>query len=180
VPPVFLDLYIDGRHHAPIARPIAPVGNNLIALVGTNRFAYTVAPGESLQAAVAGLAWAINANGRAQITAKAVSDRIEITARQPLGTDGLPHRIAVHVEPGFGRGEYLGGQVGTDRLVVADGVGRAAAAFHFGSARQYEIEYPLDLSGLKPGAHVLTVVVRDGTAVQAQSQADLPILIPER
>jgi hypothetical protein len=58
--------------------------------------------------------------------------------------------------------------------------GRAAVALHLGSARSYELEYPFDLSGLSPGAHTLTLVVRDGTAVQCQSQATLPFIIPPR
>ena len=179
-PPVFLDLYIDGRHHAPVARPFAPVGNDLVAQIGSQRFAYTVAPGEDLFAAVAGLAWAINAKGGGQITATAKSDRIEITARSPLGEDGEPLPVSVTTEQGFAPALYIGGSAGTDRLRVADGTGRAAAAFHFGTTRAYEIEYPLDVSVLEPGPHTLTLVVRDGTAMHCQSQTDLPIRIPSR
>lgn len=173
-PPVFIDLYLNGRHHAPVARPFAPVGNDLVARIGTNRFDYTVAPGEDLFAAVAGLAWAVNAKGGGHITASAKADRLEISARQPLGDDGNALPFSVSTEQGFANGLYIGGAAGTDRLVVADGIGRAAAAFHLGTTRSYEIEYPLDLSSLEPGAHTLTVVVRDGTAMQCQSQADLP------
>jgi uncharacterized protein (TIGR03790 family) len=179
-PPVFLDLYIDGRHHAPVARPLAPVGNDLVAQIGTNRFVYTLAPGEDLFAAAAGLAWAVNYKGAGQITAKAHADRVEVSVRNPLGDDGQPLPFAVSTEKGFAQARYIGASAGTDRLVVAEGVGRAAAALHLGDARSYEIEYPLDLSKLDPGPHVLTAVVRDGTAVQAQSQADLPFRIPLR
>lgn len=177
-PPVFLDLYIDGRFHAPIARPFAPVGNNLIAQIGTNRFAYTIAPGEDLFAAVAGLAWTINYKGAGQITASARADRIEITVRAPLGEDGQPLPFSVGSEQGFAPALYIGGTAGTDRLCVADGVGYAAAAFHLGSTRSYDIDYPLSLSTLKPGPHLISIVVRDGTAMQCQSQADLPFRIP--
>jgi uncharacterized protein (TIGR03790 family) len=179
-PPVFLDLYVDGRHHAPIARPFAPVGNELIAQVGTHRFAYTIAPGEDLFAAAAGLAWAINTRGRGQITAKAKADRVEISVRQPLDADGQPLPFAVTAEQGFASALYIGAAAGTDRLVLEDGTGRAAATLHLGATRAYEIEYPVDLSGLAPGPHVLTVVVRDGTAMQCQSQTDLPFRIPPR
>ena len=179
-PPVYLDLYLDGRHHAPIARPFAPVGNELVAQVGTNRFAYVVAPAEDLYAAAAGLAWAINAGGAGQITASAKADRVEIAVRQPRGADGLPLPFAVSVEKGFAAAVYLGAQAGTDRLVLDGDVGRAAATLHLGDARAYDIEYPLDLSALPPGPHVLTLVVRDGTAMQCQSQTDLPFRIPER
>jgi hypothetical protein len=112
-PPVFLDLYIDGRHHAPIARPFAPVGNDLVAHIGTNRFAYTVAPGEDLFAAVAGLAWAVNAKGGGRFTAKAIADRIEVTVREPLGDDGEPLAFSISAEQGFANGLYIGGTAGT-------------------------------------------------------------------
>lgn len=178
-PPVFLDLYLDGRHHAPVARPIAPVGNDLVAQIGTNRFVYTVAPGEDLFAAAAGLAWAVNYKGAGHVTASARADRLEFSVRQPRGDDGEPLPFAVSVEQGFAKARYLGAVAGTDRLVLDGDTGRAAATLHLGDARAYEIEYPLDVSKLAPGPHVLTVVVRDGTAVQAQSQADLPFRIPE-
>ncbi len=176
-PPVFVDLYLDGRHHAPVARPFAPVGNELAVRVGTNRFAYTVAPGEDLVAAVAGLAWAVNAGGAGQITADAHADRLEITARQPLDEQERPLAFSVSAEQGFGPSLYIGGRAGTDRLIVDEGRGRAAALFHLGAARSYTIEYPLNLSSLEPGPHVLTAVVRDGTAVQCQSQANLPFVL---
>ena len=179
-PPVYLDLYVDGRHHAPVTRPFAPVGNVLVAQVGTNRFAYTVAPGEDLFAAAAGLSWAINSQGSSQITASPKSDRIEISVRAPLGEDGQPLPFSIAAEQGFAPALYVGAVAGTDRLVVADGVGRAAARLHLGSTRAYDIEYPLDLSAFEPGCHVLTLVVRDGTAMQCQSQAELPFRIPPR
>ena len=179
-PPVFLDLYIDGRHHAPVARPFAPVGNELAAQIGTNRFVYAVAPGEDLFAAVAGLAWAVNYKGAGRITATAKADRLEISARDPLGEDGQPLPVSIGIEQGFATALYIGGTAGTDRLVVDGDTGRAAAAFHLGTTRAYDIDYPLNLAALEPGAHVLTVVVRDGTAMQCQSQTDLPLRIPER
>lgn len=176
-PPVFLDLYLDGRHHVPVARPFAPVGNGLIAQVGTNRFAYPVAPGEDLFAAVAGLAWAVNANGAGQITASAKADRLDITARQPMDANGQPLEVSATTELGFGKALYIGGAAGTNRLIVEDGIGRASALFHLGTTRAYDIDYPLDLTQLTPGPHTLTAVVRDGTAVQCQSQADLPFVV---
>ena len=179
-PPVFLDLYLDGRLHAPVVRPFIPVGNDLVAQIGTNRFSYTVAPGEDLFAAAAGFAWAINYAGAGQITASAKSDRIEISARQPLGEDGQPLPFSVSTEQGFANAVYIGATAGTERLVLDGDVGRAAAALHLGNARTFEIEYPLDLSALEPGPHVLTLVVRDGTAMQCQSQAELPFRIPAR
>ena len=179
-PPVFLDLYVDGRHHAPIARPFAPVGNEIAAQIGTNRFAYVVAPGEDLFAAAAGLAWAVNSKGAGRITASAKADRIEISARDPMGPDGQPLPFSVAVEQGFAPGLYLGAVAGTDRLVVADGAGRAMASLHLGHARAYEIDYPLDLSGFAPGPHILTLVGRDGTAMQCQAQTELPLAIPAR
>lgn len=40
--------------------------------------------------------------------------------------------------------------------------------------RAYEVDYPLNLATLAPGMHTLTVVARDGTAVQCQSEVTLP------
>ena len=179
-PPVFLDLYLDGIHHAPVARPFAPIGNRLVAEIGTNSFDYSVAPGEDLFAAVAGLAWAINSKGGGNVTAKATADRIEIAVRSPLGPGNEPLAFAVSAHRGFAPDLHLDGLAGTDRLLVEDGLGRAAASFHLGSAREFEIEYPLDVSSLEPGSHVLTLVVRDGTAMQCQSQFDLPFRVPPR
>ena len=177
-PPVTIDLFLDGRHWAPIARPFAPVGNDLAVQIGTNRFAYTLAPGEDLFAAAAGLAWAINARGGGQITASAKSDRVEISVRQPLDENGQPLAVSAAAEQGFANALYVGLRAGTDRLVAEEGTGRAAVAVHLGATRAYEIEYPLDLSAVAPGHHVLTVVVRDGTAMQCQSQTDLPFRVP--
>lgn len=179
-PPVFLDLYLDGRHHAPIVRPFAPVGNDLIAQIGTNRFIYTIAPGEDLYAATAGLAWAINSKGGGQITASAKSDRLEVSVRAPLGEDGQPLPFSVGSERGFAQALYIGATAGLDRLRVTEGTGRAAATLHLGTTPTYEIDYPLDLATLEPGPHTISVVVRDGTAMQCQSQADLPLRIPPR
>ena len=179
-PPVFLDLHVDGRHHAAIARPFAPVGNEIAVQVGPDRFTYVVAPGEDLFAAAAGLAWAVNSKGGGRITASAKADRVEVSVREPLGTDGQPLPFAVSVAQGFAPGLYLGAVAGTDRLVVADGAGRGLVSLHLGNARNYEIEYPFDLSALAPGPHVLTFVVRDGTAMQCQAQAEVPLVIPAR
>ena len=179
-PPTFLDLYVDGLYRAPIARPFAPVGNEIALQVGGDRFVYVAAPGEDLYAVAAGLAWAVNSKGAGRITASAKADRVEITVREPLGPDGQPLPFAASVAQGFASGLYLGAVAGTDRVVVADGAGRALVLLHLGNARAYEIEYPFDLSALEPGPHVLTFVARDGTAMQCQSQAELPFVIPER
>ena len=179
-PPVFLDLYVDGRFQAPIARPFAPVGNEIALQIGADRFAYVVAPGEDLFAAAAGLAWAVNSKGNGRVTANAKADRVEVSVREPLGPDGQPLPFVVSVAQGFAPGTYLGATAGTDRLVVADGAGRGMVSLHLGSTRTYEIEYPFDLSALAPGPHLLTFVVRDGTAMQCQSQVELPLTIPER
>ncbi len=179
-PPVFLDLYIDGRHSAPIARPFAPVGNDLFVQIGPHRFVYTVAPGEDLAAATAGLAWAINSKGRRAFTASARSDRLEVSVESPLDDQQQPLSFSVGSEKSFAKALYIGIRAGTEALRIGkDGVGRAAATLHLGDARSYEIPYPVDLSPLTPGYHTLTVVVRDGTAMQCQSRADLTIRIPE-
>jgi len=179
-PPVFLDLYLDGKHQTPITRPFAPVGNDLFAQVGDQRFSYTVAPGEDLFAATAGLAWAINAKGLGKITASVRADRIDLSVNKPLDKDKQPLAFSVGSKKGFAKALYIGAQAGTDTLRIGeDGIGRATATLHLGTIRSFEVPYPVDLSPLTPGFHTLTVVVRDGTAMQCQSQADLTIRIPE-
>lgn len=179
-PPVYLDLYLDGRHHAPIARPLAPVGNEVAVHIGTNRYTYTIAPGEDLYAATAGLAWAINTQSRGRVIAKSKADRIELSVAAPLDETGHPLPFSTSAEQGFAPALYIGITTGTTHLVMDDNVGRAAATLHLGATRAYELEYPIDLSDLSPGLHTLTLVVRDGTAMQCQSQANLPFVIPPR
>jgi len=178
-PPVFLDLYIDGKHKAPITRPFAPVGNTLFAQVGEQRFTYTVAPGEDLFEATAGLVWAINSKGRGTLTASARADRLDLSVQAPLDKDGKPLAFSVGSDKGFAKAVYIGAKAGTDTLQIGeDGIGRAGATLHLGDARSFEIPYPVNLSSLEPGYHTLTVVARDGTAMQCQSQAELPLRIP--
>jgi len=178
-PPVFLDLYVDGKHKAPITRPFAPVGNNLFAQVGEQRFTYTVAPGEDLFEATAGLVWAINSKGRGTLTASARADRLELSVQSPLDKDGKPLSFSIGSDKGFAKALYIGGKAGTDTLQIGeDGIGRAGATLYLGDARSYEIPYPVNLSAFEPGYHTLTVVVRDGTAMQCQSQTELPLQIP--
>jgi uncharacterized protein (TIGR03790 family) len=180
MPPVFLDLYVDGKHQAPIARPFAPVGNDLFAQVGSQQFTYTIAPGEDLFAATAGLAWAINSKGLGKITASARADRIDLSVATPLDKDKQPLAFSVGSKKGFAKAIYIGAAAGTDTLRVGeDGIGRATVTLHLGDIRSYEVPYPVDLSPLAPGFHTLTVVVRDGTAMQCQSQAELPLRIPD-
>ncbi len=147
--------------------------------IGPTRFTYTVAPAENLFAAAAGLAWAVNSKGRGQITASARADRIEVSVHQPLDSKDKPLAFSVGSEKGFAKALYIGATAGTlDLQVSEDGMGRAAAALHLGTTRTYELKYPLNLSFLEPGFHSLTIVVRDGTAMQCQSQTTLPFRIP--
>jgi hypothetical protein len=178
--PAYVDLYVDGRLAAPILRPAAPAGNQLAVEVGTNRFSRLVARGESLAAAVAGLSRTINQEGGGIISATNCSDRLVVTTQQPLGPAAEPLEFSVETEQGAAQGLHIGAVAGTDHVVVEGALGRAAATFHLGDAPSLEIEHPVDLSALEPGAHVITVVVRDGSAVQCQAQADLPIIIPSR
>ena len=55
------------------------------------------------------------------------------------------------------------------------GEGHTSLYLHLGSVSHYAFDYPLDLSSLSPGSHVIGLVVRDGTAVQAQSLAELQV-----
>jgi hypothetical protein len=155
-------------------------GNDLLVRVGDRTFTYTVAPDEDLYRAAAGLAWAVNSRGAGRVKARAVSDRIELTVRDPLDPDtGVPHPVAVSAECGFAKNLCIGLRTGTPRLVIDEttGEGRACLFLHLGSAESYTFEYPLDLSALPPGPHTVGLVVRDGTAVQAQSQTELPVEI---
>lgn len=182
-PPVHLDLYIDGKFVRPVVRPLALTGNDLLVRVGDRTFSYTVAPDEDLYRAAAGLAWAVNSRGGGSVKARAVSDRVELTVRDPLDpATGAPLEVAVSAERGFAKSLNLGIRAGTPRLVVDEttGEGRALLFLHLGSADRYAFDYPLDLSPLQPGTHLIGLVVRDGTAVQAQSQTELPVEVIPR
>ena len=182
-PPVYLDLYIDGKFVRPVTRPLSPTGNDLLVQIGGESFSYTIAPDEDLYRATAGLAWAINSRGNGRIKALAVSDRIELTVRDPLdASTGKPLPVRVSADCGFGKALYIGIRSGVPRLVVdeATGEGHACLFVHLGSAENYVFEYPLDLSGLTPGPHTVGLVVRDGTAVQAQSLTEFPVEILSR
>lgn len=177
-PPVWLDLYVDGRHHAPVARPIAPVLNRLSATIGdTNTFAYTVAPGESLVEAVAGLAWAVNRHGSGRFKATASGDRLEVSATAPRDAGGAPLAFSAATRKGAAEALYIGVSPGrTDLAVGEDGIGRAAALFHLGTVPSYEIEYtPSFSAAIPPGDHVLSFVARDGSARQASASLDIPV-----
>ena len=177
-PPVYLDLYIDGKFVRPVVRPLAPTGNDLVVQIGGETFSYTVAPGEDLYRAAAGLAWAVNSRGAGRIKARAVSDRVEITVSAPLDPEtSAPLPVAASAERGFAKDLYLGLRAGAPALVVDEttGEGHACIFVHLGSAENYAFEYPLDLSALPPGPHTIGLVVRDGTAVQAQSLTELPV-----
>jgi uncharacterized protein (TIGR03790 family) len=179
-PPVYLDLYLDGKYVRPVTRPLSPTGNDLLVQIGDESFSYTVAPDEDLYRATAGLAWAVNSRANGRVKAKAVSDRIELTVPDPLdpGT-GRPLPVRVSADRGFGKNLYIGLRTGTPQLVVDEttGEGHACLFVHLGSASAYAFEYPLDLSALPPGPHTIGLVVRDGTAVQAQSLAEFPVEI---
>ena len=181
-PPVWLDLYVDGRHHAAVARPIAPVLNRISVAVGpSNAFSYTVAPGESLVEAVAGLAWAVNRHGFGRFKAAASGDRLEIAVTSPLGDDGKPLAFSVSARKGAAEALYIGAVPGRAGLSVGeDGIGRAAALFHLGTVPSYEIEYtPSFSASIPPGDHVLSFVARDGSARQVPSSLDIPVRILE-
>jgi hypothetical protein len=180
-PPVYLDLYVDGRHYTPVTRPLPPTGNDLVVQIGTNVFSYTVAPGEELAAAAAGLAWAINHDGRGRFTAAAHSDRVDIAVRNPLDEHDAPLAISAHAEKGFAKSLNIGVSAAAKQLEPAeDGIGRAGLTLHLGSSRSYEFDYPVDVTGFEPGEHTFSFVVRDGTAMQCQSQTNWSFQIPSR
>ena len=182
-PPVYLDLYLDGKFVRPVVRPLALTGNDLLVRVGDRTFTYTVAPDEDLYRAAAGLAWAVNSRGGGAVKARAVSDRVELTVRDPLDpASGIPQEVSVSAERGFAKSLNVGIRSGAPALVVdaATGEGRATLFLHLGSASRYAFDYSLDLSSLAPGPHVIGLVVRDGTAVQAQSLTEFPVEVLPR
>lgn len=174
-PPVFLDLYLDGRHFAAATRPVVPTGNDLVLEIGTNRYSYTVAPGEDLFRATAGLAWAVNANAHHTATASETSDRILLTVRNPLDDEGRPLRIAAHAEKGFANSLCIDARAATEELVVdpATGQGNAMVFVSLGHRRSFSLDYSLNLTLVPPGPHVLSLLVRDGSAVQTPAWTSL-------
>ena len=174
-PPAFLDLYLDGRPYATVLRPVVPTGNDLVLEIGTNRYSYTVAPGEDLFRATSGLAWAVNANSHHTATASETSDRILLTVPQPLDENGTPLRISARAEKGFAKSLNLDVRAATEELVVdpATGQGRAMVFVTLGNRRWFSFDYAVDVSQLPSGPHVLSLLVRDGSAVQTPAWTSL-------
>jgi len=176
--PVHVAMYVDGRFHAVVAQPIAPLLNELVATIGEDEFRYAVAPGEMAGEAVAGLAWSIQRHSRGKYRARAFSDRLEVTAvAAPAGGEEIP--FAVSVEQGRGEGLYMEARALSDTLVeTSPGTFEACALFSLGSVGEFELSYPADLSGLERGKHVASFVVRDGSALEAAGRTDCVIRIP--
>lgn len=175
--PVHVAMYVDGRFHAVVAKPVAPTLNELVVTIGEDEFRYAVAPGEMTGEAVAGIAWAIQRNSRGKYKAKAFSDRLEVTARAAAADPPVP--FAARVEQGRGEGLYMEARALSSSLVeTAPGVREACALFSLGSVGEFEISYPADLSSVERGKHVASFVVRDGSALEAAGRCDWPIRVP--
>jgi len=177
-PPVYLDLYIDGRHYTPMARPIGAGGNELEAEVAGERFRYTVQREDDLYGAAEGLAWAIRNGSGGRVRARAHGDSVSVSL---AGAESVP--VSVRVSPGLAPAARMGARVATPGgRTVEETPGRQGAEIRLcmGAVDAYPLRYPLDLSFLERGAHVLTVVARDGSAVQAQGQASVTVLVGAR
>lgn len=175
--PVHVAMYVDGRFHAVVARPVAPLLNELVVTVGEDEFRYAVAPGEMTGEAVAGIAWSIQRHGGGKYKARAFSDRLEVTAQVPSGAPPVP--FSARVEQGRGEGLYMEARALSDALVeTAPGVREACALFSLGGVGEFEIAYPADLSGLPRGKHVVSFVVRDGSALEAAGRCDRLVRTP--
>lgn len=177
-PGVYADLYIDGRHYTPMARPLSAAGNEIRVRIGREEFRHTIGRDEDLAGMAEGLAWDIRTQSDGRVQATAVGDAVFVACDAEEGGRG-PELLA-RVDAGLGKevraGVRTGGEGG--RLVVGEGGKAAGTLFlHLGAVRKYRLPYAVDLSFLPPGAHRLTVVVRDGTSVQAQGQADVTVRI---
>jgi uncharacterized protein (TIGR03790 family) len=172
-PPVYLDLYIDGRHYTPMARPVAAAGNEVEIEIGGETYRYTVQRDDDLYGVAEGVAWAIRNGSGGRVKARADGDSVTVTLN---GSE--PVSVAARVNAGLATSARMGAKACTGST-VADASGRQGAEIRLwmGSVASYPLSYPLDLSFLEPGAHVLTVVARDGTAVQAQGQASVTLLV---
>lgn len=173
-PPVYLDLYIDGRHYTPVARPVAAAGNEIEVTVGEKVFRYTVQRDEDLYGVAEGVAWTIRNGSGGQVQARAHGDSVTVT----LSGD-KPVRVEARVAAGLAPTARMGAKACTPGgRTAADAPGRQGTEIRLwmGAVDAYPLSYPLDLSFLAPGAHVLTVVARDGTAVQAQGEASVTVV----
>lgn len=172
-PPVWLDLYIDGRHYTPMARPLAAAGNLVEVRFGDQSFRYTVQRDDDLYGVAEGVAWTIRNGSKGAVSARAHGDSVTLSAAA-----GDPLDVSASVSAGLAPAIRLGVRVCTPGgLTVAESPGRQTAEIRFwmGTARAFPLDYPIDLSFLSPGPHTLTVVARDGSAVQAQGQASVTV-----
>lgn len=175
--PVHVAMYVDGRFHAVVAQPIPPLLNELVVTIGEDEFRYAVAPGEMAGEAVAGIAWSIQRHGGGKYKAKAFSDRLEVTAR--VASDAPPVPFAARVEQGRGEGLYMEARALSDTLAeTSPGTREACALFSLGSVGGFELAYPADLTGLPRGKHVVSFVVRDGSALEAAGRCDCLVRVP--
>ncbi len=172
LPAAYLDLYIDGRHYTPMARPMPPAGNEIAITFGDRTYRHTVARGEDLDAAVQSLAFTLRSASENRLQVVAEGDLLTIAQR---GNAPLP--VSVAVSKGLAAAPYIGARVLSGPETLPEPQRQAATLqFYLGTAEKYAIDYPVDLSFLPPGPHVLTVVARDGSDLQTQGQASLTIL----
>lgn len=179
LPAAYLDLYVDGIHFTPMARPMSPAGNEILLTVGDQTFRHTVGRGEDLEAAVQAFAFTLRTASSNRLQVSTSGDLLTLSTD---GTEPLP--ISIEVQKGLGQAPYIGARIlsGARTLPGSATPGgptslqTAAIQFHLGTARRYAVDYSVDLSFLPHGLHVLTIVARDGSALQTQGQASVSIL----
>lgn len=172
LPAAYLDLYIDGRHYTPMARPMPPVGNEIALTVGDQTYRHTVARGEDLDAAVQSLAFTLRSASENRLQVSTEGDLLTLSQE---GDAPLP--VSVSVTKGLAAAPYIGARVLSGPETLSEPPRQTATfQFYLGTSKKYAIDYPVDLSFLPHGAHVLTVVARDGSALQTQGQASITIL----
>ena len=179
LPPTYLDLYVDGRHYTPMARPMSPAGNEITFSVGPHTIRHTVGRGEDLDAAVQSFAFTLRTASGNQLRATVSGDLlfVSVPADEPLP-------VTCAVAKGLAAAPYIGVRLVSGHTTLpepAAGPNEPAMQtvilqFHMGAAHSYSLEYPIDLSFLPPGLHHLTIVARDGSALQTQGQTTLSIL----
>lgn len=175
LPPAYLDLYVDGRHYTPMARPMSPAGNEITFTVGPYTIRHTVGRGEDLDAAVQSFAFTLRTASGNQLRTTVSGDLlfVSLPADEPLP-------VACSVDKGLAAAPYIGVRLVSGHVTLSEpgepAMQTVTLQFHMGAARRYSLEYPIDLSFLPRGLHHLTIVARDGSALQTQGQTTLPIL----
>lgn len=179
LPPTYLDLYVDGRHYTPMARPKSPAGNEIRFSVGPYSIRHTVGRGEDLDAAIQSFAFTLRMASSNQLRTAVSGDLLFVS----LPADA-PLPVACSVDKGLAAAPFIGVRLVSGQTTLPEptalpgeqAMQTVTLQFHMGAARSFSLEYLVDLSFLPRGLHHVTIVARDGSALQTQGQTTLPIL----